>query len=212
MPPFRLLPREERFFIMFQSAGDNLAAAGAALVDLTSSYVDVEGKVARLKEIEHQGDQITHAIFEALNRAFVTPFDRDDVARLATSIDDVLDEAEEAARRLHTYRIDTPTDTCRQLCRVIAEQSRIIASAVPLLDGLKQPDVLHGYAVELHRLENEADALMDEALSKLYEGVLDVPALIRAVQWSDIYKGLEAATDRAEDVAVTLETIVIKHA
>jgi predicted phosphate transport protein (TIGR00153 family) len=212
MPPFRLLPREERFFVLFQQAADNLADAGAALVDLTSHYVDVESKVARLKELEHRGDQITHTIFEALNRAFVTPFDRDDVARLATSIDDVLDEAEEAARRLHTYKIDAPTSTCSQLCRLIAEQSRIIAHSIPLLDGLKQPDVLHGYAVELHRLENEADALMDEALAKLYEGVSEVPALIRAVQWSDIYKGLEAATDRAEDVAVTLETIIIKHA
>lgn len=210
--PFRLLPREERFFVMFQRAADNLAAAGVALVDLSSSYVDVERKVARMKELEHAGDQVTHDIFEALNRAFVTPFDRDDVARLATSIDDVLDDAEEAARRLHIYRIETPTISCQRLCAVIAEQSRIIALAVPLLDGLKQHGVLHGYAVELHRLENEADALMDDALRTLYDGVTDVPALIRAVQWGDIYKRLEAATDRGEDVAVAIETIIVKHA
>ena len=212
MPPFRLLPREEHFFNMFQRSADNLAAAGEALVDLASNYVDVESKVARMKEIEHEGDRITHGIFEALNRAFVTPFDRDDVARLATALDDVLDGAEEAARRLHTYKIDATTALCRQMIQVIAAQCRIIVRAIPLLDGLKQADVLHGYCVELHRLENEADVLMDQALGQLYDGVQDVPALIRAVQWSDIYEALEASTDRAEDVAVALETIIVKNA
>jgi hypothetical protein len=197
---------------MFQSAADNLATAGEALVDLTSSYVDVERKVAKMKELEHEGDRITHAICEALNRAFVTPFDRDDVARLATAIDDVLDGAEESARRLHTYKIEAPTALSLQMSHVIAAQCRIIARAIPLLDGLKHPDVLHGYAVELHRLENEADVLMDRALGALYDDVRDVPALIRAVQWSDIYKELEASTDRAEDVAVALETIIVKQA
>jgi predicted phosphate transport protein (TIGR00153 family) len=212
MPPFRLMPHEEQFFTMFQRAADNLATAGEALVELTSNYVDVERKVARMKEIEHEGDRITHAIFEALNRAFVTPFDRDDVARLATAIDDVLDGAEESARRLHTYKIAATTSLSRQMSEVIAAQCRIIARAVPLLDGLKHPEVLHGFAVELHRLENEADLLMDQALGALYDDVRDVPALIVAVQWSDIYKELEASTDRAEDVAVALETIILKHA
>ncbi len=197
---------------MFRRAADNLASAGEALVDLTANYVDVERKVAHMKAIEHEGDQITHAIFEALNRAFVTPFDRDDVARLATAIDDVLDGAEESARRLHTYKIEATTALSRQLSEVIAAQCRIIARAVPLLDGLKQPDVLHGYAVELHRLENEGDLLMEQALGGLYDDVRDVAALTRAVQWSDIYKELEASTDRAEDVAVALETIIVKHA
>jgi predicted phosphate transport protein (TIGR00153 family) len=197
---------------MFQRAADNLVLAGEALVDLASNYANVERKVARMKEIEHEGDRITHAIFEALNRAFVTPFDRDDVARLATSIDDVLDDAEEAARRLRTYQIEAPTSLCRQLCQVIADQAHIIVHAMPLLDGMKDADVLHGYAVDLHRLENEADVLMDEALGGLYTDVRDVSALIRAVQWSDIYNRLEAATDRAEDVAVALETIVVKNA
>lgn len=212
MPPFRLLPHEEQFFTMFQRAADNLATAGEALVELTSNFVDVERKVAQMKEIEHEGDLITHAIFEALNRAFVTPFDREDIARLATAIDDVLDGAEESARRLQTYKIDVPTALSRQMSQIIAEQCRIIARAIPLLDGLKQADVLHRYAVELHRLENEADVLMDQALGAVYDEVRDVTALIRAVQWSDIYKELEASTDRAEDVAVALETIIVKHA
>lgn len=210
--PFRLLPREERFFSMFQRAAENLATAAAALAELTLEYDDVARKVEHIKELEHAGDALTHSIMEALNRAFVTPFDRDDIARFANALDDVLDNADEAARRLITYRIEQPTETCRELCQVIVEQSKVIAQAVPLLDGLKETALLGRHTAELHRLEKEADQILERALGELYAHVPDVAALTRAVQWSDIYRILEGATDRAEDVAVAIETIVVKHA
>lgn len=212
MPPFRLFPREERFFAMFERAAQNLASGADQLLELMLDYTDVEQRVARIKDTEHEGDRITHDIFDALNRAFVTPFDREDIARLAAALDDVLDYTEEAARRFRTYKIEHPTELARKLARVIVEQSKIIAQAVPLLDGLAQKELLHQYTVELHRLENEGDALTEEALGTLYDGVTEVPDLVRAVQWSDIYAVLEGATDRAEDVAVALDTIVVKHA
>lgn len=210
--PFRLLPREERFFRMFVTAAENLAAGAAALAELSREYTDVPRKVAKIKEIEHAGDALTRSVMDALNRAFVTPFDRDDIARLANALDDVLDNTEEAARRLHTYRIEQPTEVCRELCGVIVEQSQLIARAVPLLDDLKETAQIGRYTAELHRLEKEGDQILERALGDLYAHVPDVQALARAVQWSDIYGILEGATDRAEDVAVAIETIVAKHA
>jgi uncharacterized protein len=212
MARFHLLPRDERFFGMFREAAQNVATGVGALFELVSNYTDVGAKVHAIKEIEHTGDRLTHAIFDALNRAFVTPFDREDIARLAAALDDVLDEAEEAARRLHTYKIEQPTALALDFCRILVEQARVIQRAVPLLDGLKEEKVLREYIVELHRLENAADDVMDRALASLYDGVVSVPQLIGAAQWSDIYNVLERATDRAEDVAVALESILVKHA
>lgn len=197
---------------MFGDSARNVAAGVAAVSELLANYTDVEAKVRRTKELEHVGDRLTHAIFDALNRAFVTPFDREDIARLAAALDDVLDQAEEAARRFHTYKIEQPTALARDFCRVLVEQCRVIEQAVPLLDGLREEKMLRQHIVELHRLENEADDLLDRSLASLYEGVESVPELVRAVQWSDIYNLLERATDRAEDVAVALDAIVVKHA
>ena len=209
---FHLIPRDERFFGMFQESARNVAAGAAALSDLLSNYTDVELKVRRIKELEHVGDQVTHSIFDALNRAFVTPFDREDIARLAAALDDVIDQTEEATRRFHTYKIEAPTALALDFSRVLVDQCRVIEQAVPLLDGLREEKLLRQHIVELHRLENEADDLLNQALGSVYEGVERVPELVRAIQWSDIYNLLEQATDRAEDVAVALEAIVVKHA
>ena len=129
----------------------------------------------------------------------------------AAALDDVLDDTEEAARRLHTYRIPAPTALAIELSAVLLQQCREIEAAVPLLDGLSETERLRQHIVELHRLENHADDLMDRALEELYTEVADVRGLVRAVQWGDIYGVLERATDRAEDVAVALETILLKH-
>lgn len=212
MPPFHLIPRDERFFGLFQKSAENVAAGASALSDLVSDYTDVELKVSRIKELEHTGDRLTHSIFDALNRAFVTPFDREDISRLASALDDVLDQAEEAARRFHTYQIERPTPLAIELCRVLVDQCGVIQAAVPLLDGLREERRLLEHIVELHRLENEGDELLNRALASLYVNVTQVPELVRAIQWSDIYNSLERATDRAEDVAVALEAIVVKHA
>jgi predicted phosphate transport protein (TIGR00153 family) len=196
---------------MFRDAAENLVATTDALLDLVVDYTNIEAKVARIKDLEHAGDRITHEISDALSRAFVTPFDREDIARLAGALDDVVDYTEEAARRFFTYRIEAPTALAEKLARVIAEQGRIIAEAMPLLDGPEQGGRLHQCTVELHRLENDADQLMDEALATLFDGVTDVGRLVLAQKWNDIYRVLEGATDRAEDVAAALGTIVVKH-
>jgi uncharacterized protein len=211
MPPFRLFPREERFFGMLREAANNVLATAEALLDLMVDYTDIKKKVEHIKDLEHTGDRLTHDISDALGRAFVTPFDREDIARLAGALDDVVDYSEEAARRFHTYKIEAPTALAEKLARVIVQQSRIIAEVVPLLEGPARDERLHQGTVELHRLENEADELMDEALSTLYDQATDVGSLIVAEKWNDIYRVLEGATDRAEDVAAVVGTIIVKQ-
>jgi uncharacterized protein len=210
---FRLVPRDERFFELFARASENVREGAQVLLDLVEHYEEVDRKVRHLKDIEHLGDEMTHTIFDALNRSFVTPFDRDDVSALTSALDDVVDWIEEAAKRLLVYRIEQPTPIARRFARIIADQAESIHRAVPLLERVRHEEAsIRREMVELHRLENEGDDLKLVALAQIYEGVTEVPALVRAVQWADIYEVLEEATDKAERVGIALENIIVKHA
>jgi uncharacterized protein len=208
----RLIPQDERFFDLFNRSAANTLEGAHILHDLLNNYVDVERKVRHLKDIEHTGDEITHEVFGALNRTFVTPIDREDISNLASSLDDVIDWIEEVARRIDLYHIDAPTPKARQFSRVILEQTEQIARAVPLLEDRRQAEILRSATQEIHRLENEADDLLAEAIATLYDGVTEVPQLIKAMRWNDLYQLFEDATDKAEGVATVLSTISLKNA
>ena len=167
----------------------------------------------QLKDIEHTSDEITHEVFRALNRTFITPIDREDISALASSLDDVIDWIEEVARRINLYHVEGPTPIACQFGRVILEQCEQLARAVPMLEQRKQQhDALETVLHEIHRLENEADDLLAEAIATLYDGVREVPQLISAMRWSDLYQLLEDTTDKAEHVAIVLSNIALKHA
>jgi len=208
----RFLPRDERFFDYFQNAAKNAAEVAQDLCDLLDHYSEVERKARRVRDLEHRGDEITHQIFDALNRTFVTPLDREDITNLAGRLDDFVDAIEEAVRRIWLYRIDEPTEHARLLAHIADEQAGLIASTMPHLEDRRQWDHLLHCTIEIKRLESEADEVLDRALMELFEGVGDVPGLISAIRWGEIYQRLEDATDRAEDVANTLEGIVVKNA
>ena len=208
----RLIPQDDRFFDLFNRAADNTLDGARLLHDLLNNYVDVDRKARHLKDIEHTGDEITHEVFAALHRTFITPIDREDISHLTSSLDDVIDWIEEVGRRLRLYRIEQPTPIARKLARVILEQAEQIARAVPLLEEPSQVEVLRAATQEIHRLENEADDLLAEAIATLYDGVTEVPELIQAMRWNDLYQLLEDATDKAEHVATVLSTIAIKNA
>lgn len=208
----RFLPQDERFFQFFYDAASNAKDAAQLLVDLVRHFEDVERKVRRMADIERRGDEITHQVFNALNSTFVTPLDREDIRDLASKLDDFVDYIEEATRRMWLYHVAEPTELARLFARILSEQADLIAEAVPMLEHTKQRDNLMRHLVEINRLENEGDDLLDRAMSTLYEGIAEVPALIRAMRWGELYQILEDATDRAEDVANTLEAIVLKHA
>jgi uncharacterized protein len=208
----RLIPQDDRFFDLFNRSAENTLEGARILHDLLTNFVDVERKARHLKDIEHTGDEITHEVFAALNRTFVTPIDREDISNLASALDDVIDWIEEIARRIHLYHIEQPTPIARQFAKVILEQIEQIARAVPLLEDRRQVETLHRATHEIHRLENEADDLLAEAVATLYDGVTEVPQLIKAMRWDDLYQLLEDTTDKGEHVATVLSNIALKNA
>lgn len=208
----RFLPHDERFFNYFQKAAENAAEVAKSLQDLLANYSDVERKAQRVRDLENRGDEITHSIFDALNRTFVAPLDREDITDLAGRLDDFVDAIEQAVRRIWLYRIDEPTEHARQLARIIGEQADLISGTMPHLENKRQWDHLLHCTIEIQRLENEADDVLDRALMGQFDGVNDIQGLIKGIRWGEIYQDLEDATDRGEDIANALERIVVKNA
>jgi uncharacterized protein len=208
----RLIPQDDRFFDLFNRGAENTLEGARVLHDLLNNFVDVDRKARHLKDIEHTGDEITHEVFGALNRTFVTPIDREDISHLASSLDDVIDWIEEVGRRIRLYHIETVTPIASQFSKVILEQAEQIARAVPLLEQRSQAEVLRHATHEIHRLENEGDDLLADAVATLYDGVTEVPQLIAAMRWNDLYTLLEDTTDKAEHVATVLNNIALKNA
>ncbi len=209
----RFLPRDEQFFDQFEDAGVNAAEVAEVLTHVVANGADRERNIRLLRDLEHRGDEITHRIFSALNSTFVTPLDREDIRELAVKFDDLVDDAEEAGKRLGLYRLAESTEPARLLARILHEQAVGLAKAVALLGNMgKNGDEIRRYVLEIHRLENEADDALGDALATLYDGATDIPTLVCAMRWGELYGLLEDATDRAEDVADMLEGIVLKHA
>lgn len=208
----RFLPRGERFFDYFRDGATNATEAARLLMDIFERLEDVERKGRRLRDLEHRGDEITHQILNALNTTFVTPLDRDDIQNLASELDDFIDYIEEAGSMLRLYRIEESNDRARLLARIISEQADNLAEAVTLLEKSREDASMRRHIVEIHRLENEADEVLNQALAGLYDDASDIPSLVKAIRWGEIYRLLEDATDGAEDVANALEGIVLKNA
>jgi hypothetical protein len=203
---FRFIPKDTSFFDMFGEMSGNLIDAARALVNLFADYRDVEAKIQEIREIEHKGDEMTHSIMRKLNQTFITPFDREDIHTLASSLDDVLDFINAACARIIMYRITNPPPEAGSLARLILAQSEELQKAVTNLQ--KSDDVLR-HCVEINRLENEADQVSRAAIGHLFDQEKDPINLIKI---KELLEFLETATDKAEDVADVLETVVLKNA
>lgn len=201
----RLIPKDGSFFQMFSGMSDNLIAGARVLVDLFADYHDVERKIDEVRRIEHEGDDLTHAILTKLNQTFITPFDREDIHQLASQLDDVLDFINAACARIMMYRIATPPPAAGELAKIILLQSQELQKAVSLMQ--KNGNILV-HCVEINRLENEADVVAQQAIAKLFECEKDPINLIKV---KELLEFLERATDKAEDVANVLETVVLKN-
>jgi len=209
----RFLPQNEEFFGHFRAGAANALEVAQLLSEIFTGTEDVDRKVRHLRELEHRGDEITHQVFSALNATFVTPMDREDIAGLASEIDEFVDEMEEVGKRFWLYRLGRCTESASLLTRILIEQAGHANAAMGLLEEVaKNGETLRHHALEIHRLENEADDALNDTLATLYDGVTEVPALIDAIRWSELYGMLEDATDRAEDVGDRLEAIVAKYA
>ena len=209
MARFRLIPREAKFFDMFEKSAANLVMAAGKLVDLFEDYRDVEKKVKRIKELEHEGDTITHEIMRNLHGTFVTPIDREDIALLAHGMDDVMDFIDAAARTAFLYHISQPTPNARKLASIILQVTYKLNEIMPLLHDRKHFKQVLEQCVEINSLENEADDILHASLVELFDNSSDA---LEIIKWREIYEHLESATDRAEDVANVLEAVVLKYA
>jgi hypothetical protein len=204
---FQLVPHEESFFDLFEKASHNLVGAARLLVDTMEHFDRLAENAKRLKQVEHDGDQIIHEIMARLHRTFITPLDREDIHQLATALDDVLDFIEETAEWFVIYRVKTPTSQARQMAGVIARQVEEIHAVLPHLRRVKQKDIL-SRCIEINRLENEADRLFREAVAELFHDHLEP---LEVMKWRELYQLMERATDKSENVAVILEGIVLKN-
>jgi predicted phosphate transport protein (TIGR00153 family) len=203
---FRLIPREERFFDDFVSMAEQIRIGAGKLHEMLVPDHPVWDKADEIKEIEHKCDFLTHEIIQRLHRTFVTPLDREDIHTLARTLDDVMDAIDSAAAIVRLYQIEKVRQDARELAHLVRTSSEQVVIAMRALErrtGVAAP------AVEINRLENEADRAHQNAVRRLFEEERD-PIVI--IKWKEILDFLEAATDRCEDVANVLEGVVVKHA
>ena len=202
----RLIPREERFFSLFVEDAANVLGAARLFEAMLRTYDAPEERAREIRDAEHRGDEISHDIGHRLEATFVTPFDREEIYALISGLDDVLDYVEECADTFVLYRIEAPTAVAVQQASIIVRQCEQLHDALSHLRGFKGLDK---YWIEVHRLENEGDALARKAIADLFSGGADPLEVIR---WKDIYALLESTIDKCEDVANIIERITIKHA
>ncbi|MFL6246854.1 MAG: DUF47 domain-containing protein [Thermoanaerobaculia bacterium] len=205
MARFRLIPREEKFYDDFKQMADQLRQGARLLEAMFAVDPPLADKAHEIKEVEHQCDFLTHEIIQRLNKTFVTPIDREDIHELAKTLDDVMDAIDNAAALIPLYRIDHIRPGARELTHVIIKQTDSIRAAV---EALEQKKGVLAHAIEINRLENEADRIHKEAIGRLFDEEKDPIAVIK---WKEIYDILEEATDACEDVANLLENVVVKH-
>lgn len=202
---FSLIPKEEKFFEMFKESAQNIHRGAVLLKEMMETWQDPPGMAKRIKDVEHEGDTITHNIAKKLNQTFITPIDREDIYSLSSALDDILDLIEAIADRMLLYRVPGPTPQARRLAQIIHDCTAEIVKGVSVLG--KSNDVLK-MCVEINRLENEADRITRDAIADLFEEGKDP---IQVIKWKEIYENLEDATDLCEDVANILESIVLKY-
>src|SRR3954452_15988187 len=203
--PLRLTPQKREFFDLFTAASANAREMAHALVDLLAEWPESRDRLRDIRELENEGDRLTHEAINLLNRTLVTPFDRDDMYRLASVIDDVCDYIDEAADNIDAYEVRDVPEKARLQAEVIYRAASRLHEAVELLEGFKDSK---RQLVALRELEDEGDRLEREAVAELFRSGVDPLTIIR---WKDIHAQLEDAVDACENAADVLEGILVKN-
>jgi predicted phosphate transport protein (TIGR00153 family) len=203
--PVRLTPQKREFFALYMQASANARGIARALVELLEDWPDDRDKLREIRELEHEGDRLTREVIDLLNRTFVTPFDRDDMFRLASVIDDVCDHVDEAADNIDAYEVKEVPDKARLQADVIYRSASRLHEAVEQLEGFKDSS---RQLLALRELEDEGDRLSREAVADLFRSGADPLTIIR---WKDIHEQLEEAVDACENAADVLEAILVKN-
>jgi uncharacterized protein len=203
---FRLIPKEERFYDDFTAMAEQIRHGAELLDQMLAPDKPIWDKADEIKEVEHKCDFLTHEIIQRLNRTFVTPLDREDIHALARSLDDVMDAIDASAAIVRLYHIDSVRTGARELTKLVRDSTEQVVGAMRALEKRKG---VAECAVEINRLENEADRAHQAAVQALFNDERDAVVIMK---WKEILDFLEQATDRCEDVANVLEGVVVKHA
>lgn len=205
---FGLIPKEEKFFKLFKDMTTNIIEGAQLLKDMLDNFDNPAISQAKIKDVEHKGDSITHEIIQTLNKTFVTPLDREDIYALASKLDDIIDLIDASAARIIMYNITKIPAEAKSMAFIILQSCHVIDKAVAML-GKKSNDEIFKACVEINALENEADRVSRAAISQLFDEEKDP---IQLIKWKEIYETLEKATDKCEDAANILESVVVKNA
>ncbi len=195
------------FFDLFDRMAATVVSAADLLVDLVENFEDVKEQCRQMKQIEHQGDEISHEIYEQLNRTFITPLEPEEISRLASALDDILDYIDGTAQQMYSYGITETDDSMVQLAKLIQLSVVEIEKAVNGIRTIKNPSLIEERCIEVNRLENVADNVLGHAIMDLFK----TNDAITIIKLKDIYENLEMATDKCEDVANVLSDIAIRH-
>ena len=198
-------PKDREFFDLFEEAAGNGTRAASLLEEMLRDFPESAALARDILVCEQDGDRITHDIIHRLNQTFVTPIDREDILELVKALDDVVDLTEEVADFLVLYKIEAPMEQAQKLAKILHQACKQVSEAMPRMRAFD--DISH-YVVEIHRLENDGDRAVREAMASLFDTGVDPMQVIR---WKDIFERLEGAIDATEHVADVLEGIVIKN-
>jgi uncharacterized protein Yka (UPF0111/DUF47 family) len=205
---FGIIPRNSAFFELFDQFGAVVATTAEAYRDLVQDFSRRDHCVERIRQLEHDGDDMVRRTLEKLDTSFITPFDREDIQNLVNRMDDVIDQIDAASKRLKLYRLSEPTPWLRKQSEVALSACTAVAEAVRGLRNLKQPQQIREQLREIHRLENVGDDNHHSAIAELFESATDP---IGAMKWKEVYDLTESAIDGCEDIANAIEAIILKN-
>jgi uncharacterized protein len=206
---FRFLPKDFNFFDLFEKQANHALNAAACFKDMVTDGALKEDYLKKIGDIEHEGDQVAHQIFDHLNKTFITPFDREDIHSLAKELDDITDMIYTIANRLKVYKLTSIDKNLIEFANVIEESVRGVVCAVKGLRSMKNVKAVFESCVEINRLENVGDSMRDTMLAELFENEKDPLSVIK---WKEIYQDAETVLDICEDVAHVVQSILVKQA
>ena len=209
MAKLSFMPKEQKFFDLFEASAKNTIKAAQSLKEMVDTWQFIDSHVAEITEMEHEGDSITHQVISLLHRTFVTPFDREDIALLAHTMDDIMDFIHAAADSMFIYKVTAPTQRAKELADIIVQATIVTEKAVRGLRRKSEFKNILEECVEINRLENATDRVYRAAIGELFDDTQDIAKIIK---WREIYEHMETSTDRCEDVADVLEGVALKNA
>jgi hypothetical protein len=203
------MPKEHKFFEMFATLAVKIQEGVGQCEEMVNRFDDLEGRAKRIKDVEHDCDQITHETLAFLNSTFITPFDRQHIHALVTKMDDVMDHVDSAVQLLVLYRIAEPTEDLKHQVRLVKKSVDVMARAVAALEHMKKTRAVLDCCVEINTLENEGDVIMQHGMARLFD---DKTEALQVIKWKGIHENFEDALDACEDVANVIETVVLENA